>query len=69
MRLKKQNNIIKATNAATNIDNRNDKDPTPQLYNDDRIALPFLLEFSITDSMRLCYYFVYRLFSLIYLLA
>lgn len=69
MMLKKQNNIIKATNAATNIDNRNDKDPTPQLYNDDRIALPFLLECSIIDSMRLCYYFVYRLFSLIYLLA
>ena len=44
MMLKKQNNIIKATNAATNIDNRNDKDPTPHLYNDDRIALPFLLE-------------------------
>lgn len=31
MMLKKQNNIIKATNAATNIDNRNDKDPTPQV--------------------------------------
>ena len=67
MMLKKQNNITEATNAATNTVNNNDNDPTPQLYNDDRIALVLFLAFCFSEVCAMP--FSCRLFSLMCLLA